>query len=52
MQNYNGIDAKALAYAQRREGRCLAKVNPNIYLWSCKKNHQWEASYKNMKQNY
>ncbi|CAG8486393.1 25897_t:CDS:2 [Dentiscutata erythropus] len=33
MQNYNGVDAKALAYAQRREGKCLAKVNPNIYLW-------------------
>ena len=52
MQNYNGIDAKALAYAQRREGRCLAKVNPKIYLWACKKGHQWEASYKNIKQNY
>ena len=46
------IDTKALAYAQRREGRCLAKVSPNTYLWVCKKNHQWEAPYKNMKQNY
>ena len=46
------IDTKALAYAQRCEGKCLSKVNPNIYLWSCKKNHQWKALYKNMKQNY
>ena len=46
------IDTKALAYAQKREGRCLGKVSPNTYLWSCKKGHQWEAPYKNMKQNY
>ncbi|CAG8826837.1 17671_t:CDS:2, partial [Dentiscutata erythropus] len=35
-----------------REGRCLAKVSPNTYLWACKRKHQWEASYKSMKQNY
>ena len=52
MEDYNDIDTKALAYAQRREGRCLGKVNPNTYLWLCKKGHQWEAPYKNMKQNY
>ncbi|PKK56947.1 hypothetical protein RhiirC2_798973, partial [Rhizophagus irregularis] len=52
MEDYNDIDTKALAYAQRREGRCLGKVSPNTYLWSCKKDHQWEAPYKNMKQNY
>ena len=46
------IDTKALAYAWRREGKCLAKVSPNTYLWACKKGHQWEAPYKNMKQNY
>ena len=46
------IDTKALAYAQRREGRCLGKVSPNTYLWSCKKGHQWEARYKGNKQNY
>ena len=46
------MDTKALAYAQRREGRCLAKVSPNTYLWACKKNHHWEAPYKNMKQNH
>ncbi|CAG8787867.1 7528_t:CDS:2, partial [Racocetra fulgida] len=45
-------DQTTLAYAQKREGRCLAKVSPNTYLWACKKKHQWEASYKNMKQNY
>ena len=52
MQDYNKIDNKALTYAQRREGRCLAKVSTNTYLWVCKKGHQWEALYKNMKQNY
>ena len=52
MEDYNDIDTKALAYAQRREGRCLGKVSPNTYLWLCKKGHQWEAPYKNMKQNY
>ncbi|CAG8588279.1 14397_t:CDS:2 [Funneliformis caledonium] len=36
------IDTKALAYAQRREEKCLGKVSPNTYLWSCKKGHQWE----------
>ncbi|CAG8566511.1 14120_t:CDS:2 [Dentiscutata erythropus] len=36
----NEIDTKALAYAQKREGRCLAKVSPNTYLWACKKKHQ------------
>ncbi|PKC01907.1 hypothetical protein RhiirA5_426002 [Rhizophagus irregularis] len=46
------INTKALAYAQKREGRCLAKVSSNTYLWACKKGHQWEAPYKNMKQNY
>ncbi|CAG8694435.1 6791_t:CDS:1, partial [Funneliformis caledonium] len=46
------IDTKALAYAQRHEGRCLDKVNLNTYLWSCKKDYQWEAPYKIMKQNY
>ena len=48
----DNIDTKALAYARRREGRCLAKISPNTYLWACKKGHQWEAPYKNMKQNY
>ena len=46
------INTKALTYTQRREGRCLAKVSPNTYLWAYKKNHQCEAPYKNMKQNY
>ncbi|PKY62845.1 hypothetical protein RhiirA4_490128 [Rhizophagus irregularis] len=36
------INTKALAYVQRREERCLGKVSPNTYLWSCKKGHQWE----------
>ncbi|CAG8556674.1 3614_t:CDS:2 [Dentiscutata erythropus] len=35
MQNYNENDAKALVYTQRREGICLARVRPNIYLWTC-----------------
>ena len=48
----NEIDTKALAYAQRREGRCLDKVSPNIYLWSCKKSHQWKARYQGNKLNY
>ncbi|CAG8457099.1 909_t:CDS:2 [Racocetra fulgida] len=30
--NYNKNNAKALAYTQRREGKCLARVSPNIYL--------------------
>ncbi|CAG8797703.1 14070_t:CDS:1, partial [Cetraspora pellucida] len=35
MQDYNEIDTKALIYAKRRKGQCLAKVrsNLNIYLW-------------------
>ncbi|GES82540.1 P8.141C-like protein [Rhizophagus clarus] len=28
------INIKALAYAQKHEGRCLAKVSPNTYLWA------------------
>ncbi|CAG8599989.1 16177_t:CDS:1, partial [Dentiscutata heterogama] len=54
MQDYNEIDTKAFTYAKRHEGQCLAKVrsNPNIYLWVCKNQHQWEVSYKDMKQNY
>ncbi|CAG8783712.1 24904_t:CDS:2, partial [Dentiscutata erythropus] len=51
-ENTEEIDAKALAYAQKHEGKCLAKVSSNTYLWAYKKKHQWEASYKNMKQNY
>ena len=46
------IDTKALAYAQKREGRCLGKISTNTYLWSCKKGHQWEAHYQGNKQNY
>ncbi|GES79859.1 hypothetical protein GLOIN_2v1789838 [Rhizophagus clarus] len=46
------INTKALAYIQKCEGKCLAKVSPNTYLWACKKGHQWKAPYKNMKQNY
>ncbi|CAG8442255.1 2175_t:CDS:2 [Funneliformis caledonium] len=34
------IDTKALAYAQKREGRCLGK------------GHQWETCYQDNKQNY
>ncbi|CAG8521104.1 2494_t:CDS:2, partial [Dentiscutata heterogama] len=34
LEDYNEIDTKALIYAKRRKGQCLAKVrsNPNIYL--------------------
>ncbi|CAB4403227.1 unnamed protein product [Rhizophagus irregularis] len=39
------INTKALAYVQRREERCLGKVSPNTYLWSCKKGHQWEPKF-------
>ena len=52
MQDYNENDAKALAYAQSREGKCLARVSPNIYLWVCKNQHRWKAPYRDMKQNY
>ncbi|CAG8748954.1 27043_t:CDS:2 [Dentiscutata erythropus] len=54
MQDYNEIDTKALIYAKRCEGQCLAKVrsNPNIYLWVYKNQHRWEASYRDMKRNY
>ncbi|CAG8789121.1 9378_t:CDS:2, partial [Gigaspora margarita] len=35
--NVYEIDTKALAYAQKREGKCLAKISSNTYLWACKK---------------
>ena len=54
MQDRNEIDTNAFIYAKRREGECLAKVrsNSDIYLWICKNQHQWKASYGDMKRNY
>ena len=49
--------AKAVAYAEKRGGKCLGKTGQindfDVYLWSCENGkHQWEAPYMVLKHKF
>ncbi|CAI2186344.1 18006_t:CDS:2 [Funneliformis geosporum] len=54
MQYHNRTDTKALVYTHKREERYLARVssNSNIYLWICKKGHQWKPRQRRACKEY
>ena len=49
--------AKAVAYAEKRGGKCLGKTGRindfDVYLWTCENGlHQWYAPYKIQKRKF